>query len=145
MEAAEEERHPTPGRASALTPSPGAEATPKVKRNYVKLPPGRKLELLKLLDAGVSKETLMKEFSVSRTTLYLYKMNIDKMKQKLMASVGAAGGAATGPRRKRKRRTRLGWKVTLPQTDDEDLMVNPKVEVSIGWWCCVVWKMVILM
>lgn len=124
MEAAADEG-PTPGRASSLTPSSGSEATPKVKRNYVKLPPGRKLELLKLLDAGVSKETLMKEFGVSRTSLYLYKMNIDKMKQKLMATVGAGGAAG---RKKRRRKTRLGWKKTLAQSDDEDFL-DPKEEV----------------
>ena len=126
MEAAEAER-PTPGRGSAPMPKGGAEATPKTKRSYVKLPPGRKLELLKMLDAGVSKEVLMKEFSVSRTTLYLYKMNIDKMKHQLMTSLPGGSG---GPRRKRKRRTRLGWKKVLPQTDDEEMVVSPKVEVS---------------
>ncbi|MPC18800.1 Protein bric-a-brac 2 [Portunus trituberculatus] len=124
MEAAEAER-PTPGRESAPTPKGGAEATPKTKRSYVKLPPGRKLELLKMLDAGVSKEVLMKEFSVSRTTLYLYKMNIDKMKHQLMTSLPGGSG---GPRRKRKRRTRLGWKKVLPQTDDEEMVISPKVE-----------------
>ena len=137
MEAEEDERT-TPGQASALTSKGGGKVTPKTKRNYVKLPPTRKLELLKMLDAGVSKETLMKEFSVSRTTLYLYKMNIDKMKHQLMAKL--PGGSSSKPRRKRKRRTKLGWKVVVPPSEDEEI-INPKVEVRT---CVCVWQSVII-